>query len=212
MNMRIILRTCMWTVGIVLMTSLVVLFVCNRIVTKNAEGKVFYEIDSIKHNKVGLLLGTIPRTRIGNHQNFFFTYRIQAAIELYKAGKIEQILVSGAEKGPNGFNEPRCMKDSLIAYGIPENAIILDGNGCRTIQSVINAKKEFGLKRFTIISQQFHNERAIYQAEHLGMNIEDLQAYNAKYPTSKSSWIKIREYFARVRVFYDLFLYGIKEQ
>ena len=182
-----------------------IMFICNQIVVNNAKGKVFSDIDSIKYNKVGLLLGTTPQARIGRITNYFFIYRIDAAEQLYKAGKIEKILISGDENSLDGINEPECMRDSLVARGVPANAIILDGKGYRTICSVINANKVYGLKSFTIISQKFHNERAIYQAEHLGLDVEDIQAYNAKDPKSRRAYLTtIREYFARVKMFWDL--------
>lgn len=133
--------------------------------------------------------------------------------QLYKAGKIEKILISGDENSLDGINETECMRDSLVARGVPANAIILDGKGYRTISSVINANKVYGLKGFTIISQKFHNERAIYQAEHLGLDIENLQAYNAKMPTSRRAFLTtIREYFARVKMFMDLITYDDKTE
>ena len=98
--------------------------------------------------------------------------------------------------------------DSLVARGIPKRAIILDGKGYRTINSVINANKEYGLKNFTVISQKFHNERALYQAEHLGLDVENIQAYNAEMPKSRRAYLtSIREYFARVKMFLDLLTY-----
>lgn len=188
------------------------LLICNRIVVNNAEGKVFSEIDSIKYNKVGLLLGTTPQARITKVKNYFFIYRIDAAEQLYKAGKIEQILISGDEDSLDGINEPECMRDSLVARGVPESAIILDGKGYRTLCSVINANKVYGLKSFTIISQEFHNERAIYQAEHLGLDIENIQAYNAEMPKSRRAFLTtIREYFARVKMFMDVLFYKAPE-
>ena len=182
-----------------------IMLVCNQIIVNNAKGKTFSEIDSIKYNKVGLLLGTTPQARFDRITNYFFVYRIDAAEQLYKAGKIEKILISGDENSLDGINEPECMRDSLVARGIPASAIILDGKGYRTICSVINANKMFGLKSFTIISQKFHNERAIYQAEHLGLDVEDIQAYNAKDPKSRRAYLTtIREYFARVKMFLDI--------
>ena len=181
------------------------MLICNQIVVNNAEGKVFSDIDSIKYNEVGLLLGTTPQARLDRITNYFFIYRIDAAEQLYKAGKIDQILISGDENSLDGVNETECMRDSLVARGVPANAIILDGKGYRTICSVINANKVYGLKSFTLISQKFHNERAIYQAEHLGLDIENIQAYNAKDPKSRRAYLTtIREYFARVKMFLDL--------
>lgn len=205
--MKKVFKICVWAIGIVAVACLALMLICNQIVVNNAEGKVFADIDSIRYNKVGLLLGTTPQARFDRITNYFFIYRIDAAEQLYKAGKIEKILISGDDNSLDGVNEPECMRDSLVARGIPANAIILDGKGYRTISSVINANKVYGLKSFTIISQKFHNERAIYQAEHLGLDIENIQAYNAKDPKSRRAYLTtIREYFARVKMFWDLLI------
>jgi len=193
--------------GAFVIICLALMLICNQIVVNNAKGKVFSDIDSIRYNRVGLLLGTTPQARIGRITNYFFIYRIDAAEELYKAGKIEQILISGDENSLDGINEPECMRDSLVSRGIPAKDIILDGKGYRTINSIINANKVYGLRSFTIISQEFHNERAIYQAEHLGLDIEGIQAYNAEMPKSRRAFLTtIREYLARVKMFLDIFI------
>ena len=203
--MKKVAKKLLWTPCIMSFVCIVLMLICNQIVVNNAKGKAFSDIDSIKYNKVGLLLGTTPQARIGRITNYFFIYRIDAAEELYKAGKIEQILISGDENSLDGINEPECMKDSLVARGIPASDIILDGKGYRTINSVINANKVYGLKSFTIISQKFHNERALYQAEHFGLDMENIQGYNAKMPKSRRAFLTtIREYFARVKMFIDL--------
>lgn len=205
---KIIAKFCTWLICLIIVVCLTLMLVSNHIVVNNAKGKVFSEMDSIKYNKVGMLLGTTPQARIDRVKNYFFIYRIDAAEQLYRAGKIEKILISGDENSLDGINEPECMKDSLVARGVPASAIILDGKGYRTICSVVNANKVFGLKSFTIISQEFHNERAIYQAEHLGLDVENLQAYNAKMPKSRRAFLTtIREYFARVKMFIDLLTY-----
>ena len=203
--MKKVAKKILWTTCIISFVCIVVMLICNHIVVNNAEGKAFSDIDSIKYNKVGLLLGTTPQARFDRITNYFFIYRIEAAEQLYKAGKIEQILISGDENSLDGVNEPECMRDSLVARGVPASNIILDGKGYRTVNSVINANKVFGLKNFTIISQKFHNERAIYQAEHIGLDVKNIQAYNAKMPKSRRAYLTtIREYFARVKMFIDL--------
>ena len=203
--MKKILKICIWIVGLFAVLCIAMMLICNHLVVNNAKGKVFSDIDSIKYNKVGLLLGTTPQARIGRITNYFFIYRIDAAEQLYKARKIEKILISGDEHSLDGVNEPECMRDSLVARGVPASAIILDSKGYRTICSVVNANKVYGLKSYTIISQKFHNERAIYQAEHLGLDVENIQAYNAKDPKSRRAYLTtIREYFARVKLFLDL--------
>ena len=84
-------------------------------------------------------------------------------MELFQAGKISRILVSGDNRRMN-YNEPVEMRKALIAHGIPDSVIVMDFAGIRTLDSVIRAKKVFGQDRFTIISQRFHNERALYIA------------------------------------------------
>ena len=181
------------------------LLICNQVIVNNAKGKTFSNVNSISPREVGLLLGTTPQSRIGRRSNQFFKYRIDAAENLYKAGKIKKILISGDENSLDGVNEVTSMRDSLIVRGVPSNDIILDGKGYRTICSVINTNKVYGLKSFTIISQEFHNERAIYQAEHLGLDLKNIQAFNAEMPTSRRAYLTtIREYFARVKMFLDL--------
>ena len=135
----------------------------------------------------------------------FFKYRIDAAEQLYKAEKLNFILISGDENSLDGVNEPQCMKDSLVARSVPADIIYLDGKGFRTLDSVVRAVKVYDIHSFVVISQRFHNERAIYLAEHLGLDLHDVYGYNAADATSNLSILTyIREYFARVKVFLDL--------
>ena len=206
--MRKVIKRIACVVGVMTVLCAVLMLLCDHLVSSNAEGKTFYEIDSIRHNKVGLLLGTNPKARVTKITNYFFIYRVDAAERLYRAGKIEKILISGDEDSLDGVNETECMRDSLVARGVPADDIILDGKGYRTINSVVNANKVYGLRSFTIISQEFHNERALYLVEHLGLDVENLQAYNAEMPKTRRAFLTtIREYFARVKMFWDLLTY-----
>ena len=186
--------------------SAALLFICNQLVVKNAEGKMFDEVDYVPDgNYVGLLLGTSPMTRISHRRNVFFENRIKATANLYHAGKIRKILISGDGHSLDGINETECMKDSLLARGIPENDIILDGKGYRTIHSVQRAYHDYGCKNLIVISQKFHNERALYLANHLGLDFDQVFGFNAESPHSlMSQKTYIREWFARVKMFLDL--------
>ena len=107
------IKNLIWLIGCLAIICIALTLICNQIVVNNAEGKAFSDIDSIKYNKVGLLLGTTPKARIGRITNYFFICRIDAAEQLYKAGKIEKILISGDEHSLDGSSETECMKDSL---------------------------------------------------------------------------------------------------
>lgn len=175
---------------------------CFEIVECNAEGKMFSNVNEIPHNKVGLVLGTAPKTPWGVRNNYF-DYRIEAATDLFKSGKIDYILVSG-DNHSTEYDEPSCMRDSLIKNGIPQNRIILDYAGFRTLDSVVRAKEIFGQNTLTIITQQFHNERALYLAKHYEI---DAVGYNAKEIEYWKKKLKNhgREYLARVKMFIDLY-------
>ena len=179
----------------------VVALVCDTIVRHNTNGRAYDDINSLPHNKVGLLLGTSPLDKQGN-TNYYFIYRIDAAEQLIKSGKIDYILVSG-DNSSVGYDEPTWMRDSLVGRGVPEDRIVLDFAGLRTLDSVVRAKEVFGQDSITIISQLFHNERALYLADHNGINAI---AYNAKDVTLWHKWLKIhiREYLARVKMMIDL--------
>lgn len=178
----------------------ITIIVCNRKVKRYADSKTYAEVIAIPHNDVGLLLGTSPKLKNGNN-NLYFDYRILAAAELYKAGKIRYILISGDNRKKD-YNEPEEMKKALMQKGVPEGVIYLDYAGFRTLDSVVRAQEVFGQSRITVISQRFHNERAIYLA---GKNGIDAIGYNAK-DVNAYAGIKTnaRELLARVKMFIDL--------
>jgi SanA protein len=171
-------------------------------VEETARGKTYSDILEIPENKVGMVLGT-ARGLVEGGLNPYYTNRIAATIALYNAGKIHFVLVSG-DNGSIYYNEPMTIKKDLVAGGIPAAKIFLDYAGFRTLDSVVRAKAIFGLDSVTIISQEFHNERAIYLAEKkglkaIGFNADDISG-------SQGQKVRFREYFARVKVFVDLLL------
>ena len=189
---------CLFTI-----TSLcLILFICSATIEKATVGKTFGSIEEIPRNRVGLILGTSNRL-VGGRSNPYYTNRVDAAITLFKAGKIDYILVSGDNSSPY-YNEPIVFKRDLIKGGIPEERIFLDYAGFRTLDSMVRAKAIFGLDKVTIISQKFHNKRAIYLAGKKGL---DAIGFNAGDISIKNGLkVQIREYFARVKVFIDLAL------
>ncbi len=186
--------------GLLAGTSFLLILLCNYIVSSAAEGKTYTDTNEIPPNKVGLVLGTSKKL-IGGLPNPYYTYRIRAALELYQANKIDFILVSG-DNGTRYYNEPQTFKNDLVKSGIPKDRIFLDYAGFRTLDSMVRAKEVFGLDSVTVISQKFHNERAIYIAEKkglvaIGFNAEDLSV-------KQGLKVQLREYLARVKVFIDL--------
>lgn len=179
---------------------LITIFLADLWVKKSTNTNLFTSPDTIPKNKVGLLLGTGKFLKNGNI-NIYYTYRINAAEKLFKSKKIKYLLISG-DNSRLDYDEPTTMKEDLIARGIPENKIYLDFAGFRTLDSVVRAKAIFGQEQLTIISQQFHNERAVFIARQKG--IESV-GFNAKDVPTRFGWkVMLREKLARVKMLLDI--------
>jgi SanA protein len=179
---------------------LISLVICNAVINSFATGKTYNSLTDIPNNKVGMILGTAKNIK-GGGSNPYYENRINAMVALFKAKKIEFILVSG-DNGSVYYNEPTTIKNDLVDAGIPSEKIFLDYAGFRTLDSMVRAKEVFGLNEVTVVSQKFHNERAIYLAHKNDLNAI---GYNAEDISLESGLkVQLREYFARVKVFIDL--------
>lgn len=189
-----------YTLLTVVSTGLVVLL-ANLWVLSSVKSKVYTDIQEIDYSDVALVLGT-SRSVNGVTENPFFTHRIKAAAELFFKKKVKHILVSGDNSSMH-YNEPRDMRHALIKLGVPDSCITMDFAGLRTLDSVVRSHKIFQQKRITIVSQEFHNYRALFIANHYGL---DAVAYNAAYPTEATMKTICREYLARPKALLDLYL------
>ena len=135
---------------------LVFIIYCNVRISTYADYRVYDRMAEVPHYHAALVLGTSPTGRNGG-LNRFFQSRIKACAELYHAGKIDRIIVSGDNRHKS-YNEPAAMKSALILKGVPADVIFLDYAGFRTFDSVIRAKEVFGQSSFVVVSQRFHNE------------------------------------------------------
>lgn len=183
--------------------GMIVLVLANVWVITSANDKMYDELDSIQARDVALVLGT-SRSYDGKKENPFFTERIRAAAELYFSGKVKHIIVSGDNSNKN-YNEPRDMRKALVKLGVPGECITMDFAGLRTLDSVLRCKEIFQQKKFIIVSQGFHNYRALFIAGFHGI---DAIAYNADYPDKMSDKTLYREYLARPKALVDLYWFN----
>lgn len=193
---RILLDLC----GLLLLVIAFTVY-ANVRVENAVKDKIYFDVDSVPYNKVALLLGTNPLNRWGR-PNSYFTNRINTAADLYHAGKVDFIIASG-DNHTKAYDEPTAMRDSLVTHGVPEDRIILDFAGFRTLDSVIRAKEVFGCDSLTIISQSDHNARALYLAEANGIDAVAVSA-----PLRAGRWVRtrlaIREWLARDKMMLDI--------
>ena len=185
--------------------SLIVVAACFTFVWASARQHTYSSIKEIPKRYVGVVLGCSKKA--GSHENPDFLERVNAAAQLYQAEKVQYIVVSG--DGVQGSTETQDLKEALIAKGVPASHIYPDYAGFHTLDSVLRARDVYGYSDFTLISQGFHNERALYIAKRNG--IEDAIAFNAP-GASTTSTVKmfIREVFARIAAVVEVELFHSK--
>ena len=187
--------------GFALGDLLILVLMCNILVIYGTENQLYDNVEDIPANEVCMVLGT-SGYRVDGSINFYFKYRVEAVAELYHAGKIKYIIVSG-DNHSHTYDEPQMMKDYLVnKLGVPACRITCDYAGFRTLDSVVRTWKIFGQKKFTIVSQKFHNQRAVFIANSYGL---DVVAFNAK-DVSYRSTVKLREFFAKSKAVLDLYV------
>ena len=162
------------------------------------ELKVHIQNQRVKAPQIKRLEIDVNRNRVNTH-----IVKSKNGVDIVNIGRVNSRGVS--HNSFRNYNEPQMMKKDLIKKGVPSKKIFLDYAGFRTYDSVIRAKKVFGLKSMTIISQRFHLERAIFIAKKKGINAVGFAAKNVK--TKKRQhiyYIFIREKLARVKMILDL--------
>lgn len=179
-------------------------------VSRYASPYLFDQTSQVPHAKIGLVLGTAKKIE-GIRYSHYFLYRMEAAARLYRAKKVKLLLVSGNSTSP-GARETKDMRAYLIKLGIPGNRILSDPKGMRTFDSIVRCQKLFQQTKFIVVSQAFHNERAIFLARKMGLvafgyNAKDVK--DSRYQVWKEA---AREHLARVKAWLDLYVLGTKPQ
>ena len=181
---------------------LLVIFYCDNRIRVAAKGKTFSDVSLLPHRHVGLLLGT-GKYLGGGKVNPYYTHRIEAALSLLEADKIDYLIISG-DNSRKEYNESETMRGDLLNAGIDSSRIFLDYAGFRTFDSMIRLREIFSQDSVTVISQKFHNERAVFIAGREGI---DAIGFNARDVTASAGVrTQLREKLARVKVFADYLL------
>ncbi len=184
---------------------LLLLFIlaCNIWIITATKSQVFYDIAFLPDNRDGLVLATgrlIERGRINQH----FVRRVDAAAALYRAGKVQRLILSGDK----GHDEPMELKRALLARGVPESALVLDNYGLRTLDSVVRARDVFHCGNLTIISERFHDFRALFLSRYYGVNAVAYAPQDLPFRWMIRS--NLRESLARVKAVLDLYVLKTK--
>ena len=169
-----------------------------------SSGRVFdsASMDAVPRRRAAVVMGCV-RTLPNGLNNLYFSRRIDAAAELYKAGKVDCLIVSG-DNHIKEYDEASDMKESLAEAGVPADRVVCDYAGFRTLDSVVRAKKVFGLDSFIVVSQKDHVRRAVFTARGFGCNAYGYAApdVNGRYSIKTT----IREQLAKIAAVLDVIL------
>ncbi len=177
-----------------------VLIAADRHVERCAAGRIYSDVEAVPAHEYGLVPGT-SRLVHGKYRNTYFYNRIDAALALYRAGKIRKIIVSG-DNGRSDYNETGDMARELIEQGAAPEDVLSDYAGFRTLDSVVRARNLFGASELTVVTQEFHCERAIYLAGQHGIDAVGFAADEIA-PRSAIIRLRVREALARVLAVLD---------
>lgn len=169
-------------------------------ITLQARGHITDDPEFLRPTEYGIVLGTAKYYH-GGGLNPFYQARMDAAAALYHSGLVEQLIASGDHSTPF-YNEPGMMLEDLVSRDVPEQVILRDGGGIRTLNSVRRLRTEFGQSEAIIVSQRFHLERALYQARAAGIDAQGYVAEDA--PLRWHLRVRAREVLARVSAMIDI--------
>lgn len=195
---QLVSRLIRWTTALLVLV-LMTIILSDAWIENNAKGRLYTDVEAIPKQKVGLILGTSKWSKRG--ENLFYSNRVKAAVALYNAGKVDYLLISG-DNATTKYNEPKMIREDLLKNAVPDNRIVLDYAGFRTLDSVVRSKEVFGQTEVTIISQQFHIERALFIADNKDLGAIGFNARNVG--GEGGMMVKIRERLARVKMMLDL--------
>lgn len=194
---RGLLRLVIWSVRFAFVLLLMMLAV-DWFVGVKVQHKIYEEVEQVPFRENLVVLGTAKYYATGS-PNLYYKYRLEAAKSLFNAQKARQIWVSGDNKTPY-YNEPKMMTNDLRRMGITHDRISQDYAGYNTLDSVIRASHVYQLAPFTLVTQAFHCERALFIAEFYGI---DAICFAATYPEGHYK-VRLREIFARSAMLFSL--------
>ncbi len=127
--------------------------------------------------------------------------RVLTSVELYRAGRVQKLLMSGDKTGEN-YDEPAAMKKLALSLGVPESEIILDNDGKRTFETCSRAKEVFGVQKAVLVTQDYHLPRALYLCNSLGVDSIGITANRRKY--DGENYYHFREFFSTASAWFEI--------
>lgn len=174
-----------------------------RLYTTWRYGTDIYSPTDAPARRVALVFGA-GLTRDGRPTAVLYD-RVAAAVELYRAGKVDKLLMSGDNRFVE-YNEPAAMRQTAIELGVPAEDIVLDYAGRRTYDSCYRAKAIFGVTDVILVTQAFHLPRALFLCEAFGLHAVGVSADLRTYRRSSQIMWTAREFVATAAAWWDVYI------
>jgi len=160
-----------------------------------------YSVDSAPAERVAVVFGA--RVYSNGHLSPMLRDRVETAVQLYEAGKVDALLMTGDNRSIY-YNEPGAMRDYAIRRGVPAEAILLDPAGNRTYDSCYRAREMFALETAVLVTQQFHLSRALFICRALGVEAVGVPADISNYNQFNLRRLQWRELGALTLALWDV--------
>lgn len=177
-------------------------YLINAHIKSEAGGKIqtsITEIPTENPPRVAIVLGAGVWSN-GEPSDVLYD-RIVTAVELYRAGRVEQILMSGDNPTEN-YDEPTAMKTTAVKLGVPAADVVLDFAGRRTYDTCFRAKEIFAIQKAIVVTQEFHQPRSLYLCNNLGVDSIGVTANRRKY-LNEDNWA-VREFFSTASAWFEI--------
>lgn len=179
--------------------GLVAIVSINYHVNSSTKKYIHYSIKKFPKNDVGIIFGAGIN---GNQPSKYLKDRLDAGIMLWKAKRINKILLSG-DNGREEYDELTVMKNYCYTHGVDTTKIFIDYAGFDTYSTMYRAKYIFKIKKATLISQEYHLNRAIYIGNKLGIKSAGYSANKGQY--LGYDYVRFRESLSICKAFCDVF-------
>lgn len=175
-------------------------FLINLQVSSYSKDKIYHSVQDVPNeNRIAIVLGA--RVRAGEVLSNVLEDRVITAIELYKAGKVKKLLMSG-DNPSQEYDEPTAMKNYAVKLGVPENDVVTDFAGRRTYDSCYRAKEVFEVQKAIVVSQEFHLPRSIYLCQNMG--VEAIGIVANRRPYDRDDYFAFREFFSVASAWFEI--------
>ncbi|PKO18775.1 hypothetical protein CVU37_05190 [candidate division BRC1 bacterium HGW-BRC1-1] len=161
-------------------------------------------VEEVPKRDVALVLGASVR---GKRLSAMLEDRVNRAVDLYKAGKVGKLLMSG-DNSSEYYDEATAMRRHAIKLGVPPDDVVCDFAGFRTFDSIVRARELWGVDSMVIVTQAFHLPRSIYLARRLGIDAHGFIADSRPYLRASLRKAETREIAARIAAWLDVNILG----